>query len=138
MIQHRIPPWIFPLLCLSPLKGINMIFMSCFWNAHISRDHAKCFFCCSHLHLSIWWRVNKKVDLVLFLWQTEFTWGHNWEKSNHYIYTRKPKLNFPLVVVIHCNLYARRLVGNINPDSEISNYIDLDICPHYLVPSSHN
>lgn len=75
-----IPPWICPLFCLSPLKEKTWFLWAAFWKAHISSDHAKCVFCCSHLHLSIS-RVNKKVDLILFLWQIKFTLGHNWENT---------------------------------------------------------
>lgn len=35
--------------------------------------------------------------------------GTQLEKNEHYVHTRKPKLNFPWVAVIHCNLYVRPL-----------------------------
>lgn len=31
-----------------------------------------------------------------------------------------------------------QILENITPDSQISNNIDLDICPHYLVSQLHN
>lgn len=35
----------------------------------------------------------------------EVHFGTQLEKKNH-LHTRKPKLNFPIVAVLHCNLYA--------------------------------